>query len=59
MDVWGLPGGGVINGKQIIEFLRGLGVEEPIETLQKNDMQRLLPIWLVAARFGWKFGPNS
>ena len=55
MDVR-LSGGGLISGKQVVSFLKGLGVEEPIEATP-NHMQQSQPIWSVAARFGWSSGP--
>lgn len=51
MDVR-LSGGGLINGKQVVSFLRGLGVEEPIESYTKRyaaiatDLVSGREIWL-------------
>jgi NTE family protein len=51
MDVR-LSGGGLINGKQVVSFLRGLGVEEPIESYAKRyaavatDLVSGREIWL-------------
>ena len=51
MDVR-LSGGGLINGKQVVAFLRGLGVEEPIESYTKRyaavatDLGNGREIWL-------------
>jgi len=51
MDVR-LSGGGLINGKQVVEFLKGLGVEEPIESYPKRyaaiatDLVSGREIWL-------------
>lgn len=49
-----LSGGGLIDGKQIVEFLRGLGVERPIESHTKQfaaiatDLATGREIWLDA-----------
>ena len=51
MDVR-LSGGGLISGKQVVSFLRGLGVEEPIESYTKRyaavatDLVSGREIWL-------------
>jgi NTE family protein len=51
MDVR-LSGGGLIDGKQVVAFLRGLGIEEPIETHAKTyaavatDLSTGREIWL-------------
>ena len=43
MDVR-LSGGGLISGKQVVSFLKGLGIEAPIESYTKH-MQQSLQIW--------------
>jgi len=51
MDVR-LSGGGLIDGKQVVSFLRGLGIEEPIESYTKRyaavatDLVSGREIWL-------------
>ncbi len=51
MDV-ALSGGGLINGKEVIAFLRGLGIEKPIESYSKRyaavatDLASGREIWL-------------
>jgi len=51
MDV-GLSGGGLISGNQVVAFLRGLGIEKPIENLSKRfaavatDLGTGREIWL-------------
>jgi NTE family protein len=51
MDI-GLSGGGLIIGKQVVAFLRGLGVEKPIESYSKRyaavatDLATGREIWL-------------
>lgn len=51
MDVR-LSGGGLIDGKQVVEFLRGLGIAEPIESYSKlyaavaTDLVTGREIWL-------------
>ena len=55
MDVR-LSGGGLINGKQVVSFLRGLGVEEPIESYTKR--YAAIATDLVSGREIWlEFGP--
>ena len=55
MDVR-LSGGGLINGKQVVSFLRGLGVEEPIESYTKR--YAAVATDLVSGREIWlEFGP--
>ncbi len=47
-----LSGGGLIDGKEVVEFLRGLGVEQPIESYTKQyaaiatDLVTGREIWL-------------
>ena len=47
-----VSGGGLINGKQVVSFLRGLGVEQPIESYTKRyaavatDLVSGREIWL-------------
>lgn len=55
MDVR-LSGGGLIDGKKVVEFLRGLGIEEPIESYAKpyaavaTDLATGREIWLQTGR---------
>ena len=51
-----LSGGGLISGKQVVSFLRGLGIEAPIESYAKR--YAAVATDLVSGREIWlKFGP--